>query len=50
MVAFPPDMPVLVPGEKISEEIVEYIVSLKGNSMMTVGMQDHSLETITVVK
>lgn len=50
VVVFPPDMPILVPGEKITDEIVEYIVSVKRNNMMTVGMQDHSLETILVVK
>lgn len=50
VVAFPPDMPIIVPGEKITKEIVKYIARLKGNSMVTVGMQDISLETIVVVK
>lgn len=50
VVAFPPDIPILIPGEKIEDEIVEYITRLKRNSMMTVGMQDPSLSTIFVVK
>lgn len=50
VVAFPPDMPIVAPGEKISDEIVEYISRLKGNALMTVGMQDHLLDTILVVK
>lgn len=50
IVSFPPDMPIVVPGERITDEIVEYITRLKENNMMTVGMQDPSLYTILVVK
>ena len=50
VIAFPPDIPILVPGEKITEEVVAYIMRLKRNSMITVGMQDPSSDIFLVVK
>lgn len=50
IVPFPPDIPIIVPGEKINEEVLEYIDFLKKNDIMTVGPRDTKLEDIFVIK
>ena len=47
---YPPGIPVLVPGEEITEEIIAYCQELKAAGIPVSGPQDSSLERIQVVK
>lgn len=49
IVPFPPDIPIILPGEKINQEILDYVKYLKKNDTMIVGPQDTTLETIEVI-
>lgn len=48
--AYPPGIPILAPGEEITEEIIDYIQYSveKGCSMQ--GMEDSALEYLNVLK
>lgn len=50
VMAYPPGIPILSPGEEITDEIIDYIQYSveKGCSMQ--GMEDASLETLNVLK
>lgn len=50
IIPFPPDVPIIAPGERISKEILEYMKYIKKSDIMLVGPKDVSLETITVIK
>lgn len=50
IIPFPPDVPVIVPGERINRETLEYVKYVKESGIMLVGYKDVSLETIVVVK
>jgi len=50
MVAFyPPGIPVLLPGEKITLEIISYLEAQKRLGLVVKGAEDTSLETLRVV-
>lgn len=49
LLAYPPGIPVLCPGEIISEEIVGYIQRLKTAGLYVQGTEDPEVETIKVV-
>lgn len=49
VMAYPPGIPVITPGEYISEEVIEYIEFLKTEDTMLTDMDDISLETIKVI-
>lgn len=50
MVAFyPPGIPVLLPGEKITLEIISYLETQKRLGLVVKGAEDTSLETLRVV-
>ncbi|WP_099206043.1 aminotransferase class I/II-fold pyridoxal phosphate-dependent enzyme [Scatolibacter rhodanostii] len=46
--AYPPGIPILAPGEKISTEIIEYVESLKGSGVKieVSGKENHSIAVI----
>ncbi|MGO5145964.1 aminotransferase class I/II-fold pyridoxal phosphate-dependent enzyme [Catenibacterium mitsuokai] len=50
VMAYPPGIPILSPGEEITDEIIDYIQYSveKGCSMQ--GMEDHTLKTLNVLK
>jgi len=50
IVPFPPDIPIIVPGERITKEILDYVKYLKENDTMLVGPKDTSLESIEIIK
>jgi arginine decarboxylase len=50
LLAYPPGIPVLCPGEKISKEIVDYIEGLKAAGLYVQGTEDPKVEYIKVVK
>ncbi|WP_139904361.1 aminotransferase class I/II-fold pyridoxal phosphate-dependent enzyme [Clostridium thermarum] len=49
LLAYPPGIPVLCPGEIITEEIVEYIQRLKAAGLYVQGTEDPLVENIKVV-
>lgn len=49
IVPFPPDIPIILPGERINQEILDYVEYLKKNDTMIIGPEDTTLETIDVI-
>lgn len=47
---YPPGIPVLLPGEKISREIIEYCIQMKSLGLPVSGPADSGLKTIRIVK
>ena len=49
LLAYPPGIPVLCPGEVITEEIVHYVQELKAAGLYVQGTEDPKVENIKVV-
>lgn len=49
LMAYPPGIPVLCPGEVITEEIVRYVNDLKKTGLYVQGTEDPKVESIKVV-
>ena len=49
VMCYPPGIPVLAPGEMITDEIIEYIKYAKDRGCMMMGTEDSTLATIKVV-
>ena len=49
IIPFPPDIPIIAPGERINQEVLDYVNFLKNNDTMIVGPEDTTLETIEVI-
>ncbi len=49
VVPYPPGIPVLVPGEEITPDIVEYLTSVRRTGVEIHGCQDRSIATLQVV-
>jgi arginine/lysine/ornithine decarboxylase len=47
---FPPDIPVIMPGEIITKDIVEFIKKLQKDRVMVVGPADTTLGTIQIIR
>lgn len=50
LMAYPPGIPILCPGEKISREIIDYVQRLKDTGLYVQGTEDPEVEYINVVK
>lgn len=50
IVPFPPDIPIIIPGERINSEVLGYIHYLKKNDTMVIGPQDSTLGQLLVIK
>lgn len=50
LMAYPPGIPVLCPGEKITQEIIDYVKTLKDTGLYIQGTEDPEVEYINVVK
>lgn len=50
LMAYPPGIPILCPGERISQEIVDYVQKLKDTGLYVQGTEDPDVEYIKVVK
>jgi len=50
VMAYPPGIPVLAPGERITGEIIDYIAYAKEKGSLLMGTQDMNLENILVVE
>lgn len=48
--AYPPGIPILCPGERITKEIIDYIQELKNVGLYVQGTEDPKVEYINVVK
>ena len=48
--AYPPGIPIISPGEIITEEIIDYINLLKNSKAYLTDMKDKTLNTILVVR
>jgi arginine/lysine/ornithine decarboxylase len=49
VIPYPPGIPVLVPGEEITPEIVEYLTSVRRTGVEIHGNEDRSISTLQVV-
>ena len=49
LMAYPPGIPVLCPGEVITEEIITYVQELKNTGLYVQGTEDPRVEYINVV-
>jgi len=47
---YPPGIPLIIPGEKITQEIVDYVQQLKDTGLYVQGTEDPEVEYINVVK
>ncbi|WP_027634285.1 aminotransferase class I/II-fold pyridoxal phosphate-dependent enzyme [Clostridium hydrogeniformans] len=50
LLAYPPGIPVLCPGEIITKEIIDYVEELKAVGLYVQGTEDPKVENIKVVK
>lgn len=50
LMAYPPGIPILCPGEVITQEIVDYVYELKRVGLYVQGTEDSEVEYIKVVK
>ncbi|CAB1251698.1 aminotransferase class I/II-fold pyridoxal phosphate-dependent enzyme [Clostridium sp. WLY-B-L2] len=50
LMAYPPGIPILCPGEEITGEIVDYVQELKNTGLYIQGTEDPEVEYIKVVK
>lgn len=50
IIPYPPGIPLLIPGEVISREIIKYIRAMQGAGMDIVGIKDEALNKIAVLK
>ena len=49
VMAYPPGIPILAPGERITQEIIDYILYAKEKGCVLAGPKDMTLEHINVV-
>ena len=47
---YPPGIPILAPGERITEDIIDYICYAKEKGCSLTGPQDMNIETLHVIK
>ena len=50
IMAYPPGIPIIIAGERISQEIIEHIEELKEAKLHIQGMEDPELQTINVIE
>lgn len=50
LMAYPPGIPILCPGERITKEIIDYVQKLKDTGLYVQGTEDPEVEYIKVVK
>lgn len=50
VMAYPPGIPILAPGERITEEIIDYITYAKAKGSSLTGTEDMSIENIRIVE
>ena len=48
--AYPPGIPVLAPGERITQDVIDYIFYSKEKGSLLMGTQDMNVENIFIVE
>jgi len=46
---YPPGIPVLIPGERITKEICEYLMDMSAKDIRVSGQEGDTLKTVKVV-
>ena len=46
----PPGIPILAPGERITQEIIDYIIYAKEKGCSMTGPEDERIERLNVIK
>jgi arginine/lysine/ornithine decarboxylase len=47
--AYPPGIPILAPGERITEQIIDYIVYAKEKGSLITGPEDMTIKNLNVL-
>ncbi|AVQ21328.1 aminotransferase class V-fold PLP-dependent enzyme [Fusobacterium necrophorum subsp. funduliforme] len=50
IMAYPPGIPIIIPGERITREILDYIKDMKSAKLQLQGMEDSELTTINIIE
>jgi arginine/lysine/ornithine decarboxylase len=50
VMAYPPGIPILAPGERITGEIIDYIAYAKAKGSSLTGTEDMAIENIRIVE
>ena len=50
VMCYPPGIPILAPGEEITDEIIDYIVYAKEKGCSMTGPEDEKIERLNVLK
>ena len=50
IMAYPPGIPIIIPGERITREILDYIKDMKSAKLQLQGMEDSELITINIIE
>ena len=50
VMCYPPGIPILAPGELITQEIIDYIIYAKEKGCSMQGMEDPKVEYLQVLK
>lgn len=50
IMAYPPGIPIIIPGERISKEVINYIEELREQKTHLQGMEDPNLEYINIIE
>lgn len=50
LLAYPPGIPILCPGELITEEIIEYVEHMKAIGLFVQGTEDPKIENIKIIE
>ncbi len=50
VISYPPGIPILIPGEEITQQHIDYIVTQRDSGATFVGSHDPRLENITIVQ
>ena len=50
VMCYPPGIPILAPGEQITEDILDYIVYAKEKGCSMTGPEDPAIERLNVLK
>ena len=50
VMCYPPGIPILAPGEEITDKIIEYILYAKEKGCSMTGPEDEKIERLNVVK
>ena len=49
VMAYPPGIPIVAPGERMTKEIIDYIMYAKDKGCLLTGTEDMNVENINIV-